>query len=172
MSAMGNLLSDAEQAGRAVQQVSPIATFEALVGAIIALSRTPLGVDGLVLLAEIDRLNRKGVHPDLEMLRRIVGEPKTKLWLLLHDIEGQKLVKTRHSRRTQRLVLGITPAGRQALASAAHELTQGDASERIDQPHHPVIVSPSRQNSPVTQSTTPSQPVDAVRQRRRLAAVR
>lgn len=157
-----------------MQHVSPITNLEALATAIIALNRTVVGVDGLVLLAEIDRLNRRGIHPDLDMLRRIVGEPKTKIWLRLHDIEGQGLVRTRHSRRAQRLVLGITPAGREALAAAAQELAQTGGGDQIDHPpgqiDHPS--SPYRQNSPVTQNTTPSQAVDGVRQRRRLTAVR
>ncbi|WP_342154600.1 hypothetical protein [Methylorubrum sp. SB2] len=150
-----------------MQHVSPITSFEALASAIIALNRTPVGVDGLVLLAEIDRLNRKGVHPDLELLRRIVGEPKTKLWLRLHDIEGQGLVRTRHLRRTQRLVLGITPAGRQALASAAQELTQKGGRDQIDHPSKQI-------DQPTAFAAPPQQnaPVDAVRQRRRLTAVR
>lgn len=114
-----------------VQPVSPIASLEALSAAIIALNRTPLGLEATVLLSEIDRLNRKGVHPDLEMLRRIVGTPKTQTWQRLFDIESARLVKTRHSRRTRRLAIGITPAGRKVLASVAQDLAQGgDQNDR------------------------------------------
>lgn len=108
-----------------MQPVSPIASLEALSAAVISLNRTPLGLEATVLLVEIDRLNCRTLHPDLEMLRRIVGMPRTQTWQKLFDIEAAGLIRTRYSRRKQRLVIGITQAGKKALVSAAQDLAWG-----------------------------------------------
>ena len=108
----------------AVQPVSPAITPEALSAAIIALNHTPLGLEATVLRSEIDRLNRKSVFPHVEMMRRVVGFPKTQMFQKLFDIEAAGLIRTRHVRKLHRLAIGITPAGRKALGSAAQDLAQ------------------------------------------------
>lgn len=132
-----------------MQQDASTAALDSFASTLFALNRTPAGLWSILLLSEIERLQRRGIQPNVEMLMRGTGAPKAQVWGLICEAEGTGLLKSRLVHQ-HHLTHKLTPHGRAVLNDAREivaVLLRGDQGESEDHPPEapPAIRSRSRE---------------------------
>jgi hypothetical protein len=100
-----------------VQHVAPTAPLDDFASTLLALNRTPAGLWSILLLSEIERLQRRGVAANLDMLVRGTGLSRTQVWGAIVEAESAGLLRARLIHQ-HRMVHKLTPAGHAALDEA------------------------------------------------------
>lgn len=100
-----------------VQHDAPTSALDDFASTLFALNRTPAGLWSILLLSEIERLQRRGIQPNVEMLVRGMGAPKTQVWGLICEAESIGLLKSRLVHQ-HHLAHKLTPHGRAVLNDA------------------------------------------------------
>lgn len=122
---------------QSVQHEVSIAALDDFAATLFAISRTPAGLWPILLLSEIERLQRRGIQPNVEMLMRGMGAPKAQVWGLICEAEGTGLLKSRLVYQ-HHLTHKLTPHGRAVLSDAREivaVLLKGDQKgQEEDQP--------------------------------------
>lgn len=124
---------------------SPVA-LDDFASTLFALNRTLAGLWSILLLSEIERLQRRGIQPNVEMLMRGMGAPKSQIWGLICEAEGTGLLKSRLVHQ-HHLAHRLTPNGRAVLSDAREVvavLLGWDQGEHQSQEVIPAVRSRSR----------------------------
>lgn len=100
-----------------MQHIAPTAPLHDFATTLLALNRTPAGLWTILLLSEIERLQRRGVAANLDMLVRGTGLSRTEVWGWIVEAESAGLLRARLIHK-HRMVHKLTPAGHAALNEA------------------------------------------------------
>ncbi|KQO76320.1 hypothetical protein [Methylobacterium sp. Leaf88] len=100
-----------------MQHIAPTAPLNDFASTLLALNRTPAGLWVILLLSEIERLQRRGVAANLDMLVRGTGLSRTGVWGWIVEAESAGLLRARLIHQ-HRMVHKLTPAGHAALNEA------------------------------------------------------
>lgn len=139
MRAVGVLLSGADQAVQAVQQVSRLAdtrsdaaslqNLAALSVAIQALRGGPLTLSQLILLHAIDQASINGCMPNSRTLAIALGETPVSTWRRVAELGDLAFIQMERLMGRHGIALTLSPAGREALQAAEAALQPLDVND-------------------------------------------